>query len=176
MLNRPSLCVLTLAFLTWATTPMQADTLPPAAAVAMPPAAAVAMPPAAADVPASAAVAAHPDVQRALAYKLPVANCERPQMSRGSNDATAVERFQRSMKRYTQCLRAYDETLYGDLLFLHGSIAHGASQAQAEQIGLRIVAVGQAIGMLKANGIQLSAEQQLKMSSLMPAAPAAPAH
>ena len=125
---------------------------------------------------APTAAAIHPDVQRALDYKLPQADCARPQVSRGNNDATAVERFQRSMKRYTACLQAYNETLFNDLTFLHGSVAHGATQAQADQIGARVLAVGLAINMLKSGGVALSAEQQQKMASMLPATrPATPA-
>ncbi len=131
------------------------------------------MPVAAATSAAPAAGTTHPDVQRALEYKLPQADCPRPQMSRGSNDPTAVDRFKRSMKRYTDCLKAYDETLFTDLKFLHGSVAHGATQAQAEQIGARVLAVGQAISMLKSGGIALSAEQQQQMAAMLPAARAA---
>ena len=123
--------------------------------------------------PASAAV--HPEVQRALEYTLPQADCTKPQMSRGNNDATAVERFQRAMKRYTGCLQAYDETLFNDLTFLHGSLAHGATKAQAEQIGTRLLAVAQAINLLKSGGVALSAQKQQQMAAMLPANPAKPA-
>ena len=148
---------LTLAMLATLTAPVLAEELPAAVAPGA----------------GQAATSTHPDVQRALDYTLPQADCPRPQMSRGSNDPTAVDRFKRAMKRYTDCLKAYDETLFNDLTFLHGSVAHGATQAQAEQIGARLLAVGLAINMLKSGGIALSAEQQQRMAAMLPATRAA---
>ena len=158
-----ALCALTLAIVAGFCTAARAEAMPAEAAANAAPAVGT----------------VHPDVQRALAYTLPQADCPRPQMSRGSNDPTAVDRFKRSMKRYTDCLKAYDETLFTDLKFLHGSVAHGATQAQATQIGARVLAVGQAINMLKSGGIALSDAQQQEMAAMLPAArtaaPASPA-
>jgi hypothetical protein len=109
----------------------------------------------AAAVPEPATPAPHPDLAWALAYELPAHDCKVPDVRPSNNNATRVERFRRQAKRYTTCVKTYQEALLADYERIRLSAGQGVDAAQAEvleshlgDIAARIKSLGESIELV----------------------------
>lgn len=99
---------------------------------------------------AVAAAEIHPEVQAALAWTLPVMDCQQPKLrgrsadiiETGANSATMrigidsykIDRYKRKEKRWLKCVSDYKQGLVKDFSRLKQSAQYGLTQAQADQI------------------------------------------
>ena len=106
---------------------------------------------------ASTAVVAHPDVQRALDYKLPESTCAAPVVRRRNQNPGQAEAYDRKLKFYFKCVEDYQKGLYDDFKFMQTSVSHGVSMAQAAVVKSHLETIAARIKELQNTG---SAAQQ----------------
>lgn len=108
--------------------------------------------------PAAAAstgtAAVHPDVQRALDYKLPESTCTPPTVRRKNQNPGQAEAVERKQKFYFKCVEEYQKGLFADFQFLKDSVTHGVTMPQAAVIKDHLETVAARIKQLQNTGSQ----------------------
>lgn len=89
--------------------------------------------------------APHPEVAWALAYALPADECQRPNVRRGNDNATRAEKFRRQAKRYTGCVKTYQEARLIDFNRIKDAAVHGLTTAQAQALRSHLQAIASRI-------------------------------
>ncbi len=80
---------------------------------------------------ANSAFADHPEVDWALAYKVPEAECKKPNSRRSNEVAGRADRYERKLKRYIRCVKEYQTVLISDHQRIFKAAEHGINQEQA---------------------------------------------
>jgi hypothetical protein len=103
----------------------------------------------AAGVFAAEPAALHPEVAWAVDYRVPEHDCVEPNIRPGNNTATRVERFRRQAKRYTSCVKSYQEGLLADFGRIQDAVRFGVTPDQAESMKANLDAIATRIKSMK---------------------------
>ena len=100
--------------------------------------------------PAFAEDKLHEEVVAALEWELPVNECSKPRSvdryslrSDGDVDFSTIDQYKLKKKQRQKCLDNYREGLMRDFELLQGSVQHGLTQQQANQILTKMALIQQ---------------------------------
>ena len=116
------------------------------------PAPAAAATPTAAPATATSTAAVHPDVQRALSYKLPEMDCAAPVVRQKNQNPGQAEAYERKMHFYIRCVEDYQRVLFVDFKFMQTSVSHGVTMAQAAVVKTNLESIAARIKLLQNTG------------------------
>lgn len=96
----------------------------------------------------------HPDVQRALDYRLPEDPCVAPAPRRTNQNPGQAEHFERQQKSYLRCIEDHQKKLFSDFQFMQASVQHGVTMPQAATIKDHLELIAATIKQLKLKGAE----------------------